>query len=208
TYIRDTGRDNGTSEFIDIRGRFDFHGYFRFDLPNDIRDVVSASVLFERLDDAASRNEVWNNDRFRLWGLEDVAGNTPQDWIESGAGELDAVTAGAEDRTTGDGLVNLDGSAQIIENISGNIATVSGDPVTAFIQQRAEDSGLITFIVDFFDLASDRGYGIASKENTSGAMLPTLTLEYVAVPEPSAAALFFGLAGISLAVLRRRRPLN
>ncbi|MFP4541592.1 MAG: hypothetical protein ACLFR7_08175, partial [Opitutales bacterium] len=37
TYIRDDATDRGTFEFVDIRGGFnpDFHGYFRFDLPND-----------------------------------------------------------------------------------------------------------------------------------------------------------------------------
>jgi hypothetical protein len=205
TYIRDDSTTRGTMEFMDIRGSFspDFHGYVRFDLPSDILSILDASIVLTKV--AGSRNDAINNGRFRLWGLLDEAGNTPQNWIESGEGALNTLTVGAENRSTGSGLVNLDGSLDISELISGNTITVSGVPLTAFLQSRADAGGSATFIIDFSDLASDRGYGIASRENTSGAALPTLSLEYTAVPEPSALGLLVGLGALSGLLLRRRR---
>ena len=72
-------------------------GYIRFDLAG-ITTVNNATFSIAR------RNAVgWNTGQFQVYGLNDVAGNTPQDWVEVefGGGTENPPTGGLTYPTTG-----------------------------------------------------------------------------------------------------------
>jgi len=52
-------------------------------------------------------------------------------------------------------------------------ATISGAPLVAFLNSRADDNGLVTFVI-----SGNRGYGLGTKENATEAYRPVLTLTY------------------------------
>lgn len=186
TFMRDA-EARGDNAYMDIRGGgSDFGGYLRFDL-SEIAAMgpgvlENATLTLTKI--AASRNDTVTNGRFSLHGLKAVAGNTPQDWNESTLSETGTDPVGAEwtgpvplDLTSGR-LVDLDDSVVgITETISGDVITVSGPALEAFLLERVADNGLVTFIITCED-GNDRGYGIATKENTLAAP-PSLTLTYV-----------------------------
>ena len=183
TYLRDD-TDRGAMEFMDIRDVQNFYGYLRFDLSGlNIESVVSATVSLQKVD--ASRSDTLTTGRFRLMGLTDAAGNTSQTWVETGSGALNTTNVGTEDRLTLTGLVDLNGEtvAGVSESIAAEVITVSGDPLTAFVQSRVDGGGYVTFVIDFPPAGQDRGYGLATKENTSGALVPTLNLVYLEAAE-------------------------
>jgi len=100
-------------------------------------------------------------------------------------------------------VFNLDPElgANVTETVPGtdNVAvTTTGADLVSFLQQRADDNGLVTFMVAID--AENRGYGFASRENEDVTLRPSL--EVTAVPEPASLALI-GLGG--LAMLKRRR---
>jgi hypothetical protein len=64
----------------------------------------------------------------------------------------------------------------------GTVITISGAPLLDFLQGRINDGGLATFILSNDD-ATDRGYGLGSKENMTEANRPVLTIEII--PEPA-----------------------
>jgi hypothetical protein len=84
----------------------------------------------------------------------------------------------------------------------GGTIAVTGAPLTRFLQSRFDDGCLATFILSNDD-ATDRGYGIGTKEGTDPATAPVLTVEYTPVPEPSGAMLV--LAAVLGGVMVRRR---
>jgi hypothetical protein len=210
TYLRDATVRGGLA-FMDVRGAaVDFRGYLRFDLstlgPNIL--ISDASLKLTLTGAGASRNDAIVAARYATYGLNNVAGNTPQNWAEA---TFVIGQKGTEDVTTLAGVTDLDdnvaGISEILNpvagsNLGGTTVTLSGAPLVAFLQGRAQDGGLATFILSNDD-ATDRGFGLATKENLTEAWRPVLTLTYL-VPEPTSAVLFVvALAGIG-AGLRRR----
>ncbi|MBN1975068.1 MAG: DNRLRE domain-containing protein [Sedimentisphaerales bacterium] len=182
TYIRDD-TVRGDNVFMDIRGGSnDFAGYVRFDLSGfDAQKIVSATLTLT-VSGGASRNDTCNGDRFSLYGLNDEAGNTPQNWDEA---VLTEANIGLEWTTNnGDPLINitdLDGGVPGIVETTGNSGTVgtrvdvAGSALVNFIKSRVESDGLVTFIIKN-DNSQDRGYGLATKENTRPYYRPKLKI--------------------------------
>lgn len=186
----------GADVLMDVRGgSTDRAGYLRFDLEALSVNTVLDAQLVLRNSGGASRNDAITSARFALYGLNNVAGNTPQDWDES---TLTEDASGAEWTgpvpldLTGGRLTNLDGDDGVAVTetfvddpaldywIAGNYTiTITGQALVDFLQARAEDGGLATFIIANDD-GSDRGFGIATKENTDEAFRPVLILTYIA----------------------------
>jgi hypothetical protein len=208
TYLRDATVRGGFA-FMDVRGAaIDFRGYARFDLSSlGPINITSASMKYT-WSGGASRNDAMNSGRFAAYGLNNVLGNTPQNWDEA---TFVPASKGTEDVTTLTGVTDLDDNVAGISEVFvgggvvGDTVTVSGAPLVAFLQSRVGDGGLATFILSNDD-ATDRGFGLASKENATEAYRPVLTLEYEpAVPEPTALVLAACAAAFGTAVRRRRK---
>jgi hypothetical protein len=205
TYLRDATVRGGL-EFIDVRGgNIDFRGYLRFDLSSLAGQTISSASLALVKVPGASRNDNVVAARFALYGLNNVAGNTPQNWDEA---TFVPAAKGTEDVTTLAGVTDLDEEvAGITETVvggggDGTVVTVSGSPLVSFLQGRLNDGGLATFILSNDD-ATDRGYGLGSKENMTAANRPVLTI--VLVPEPSSWVLVLGaMCAVGCWISRRR----
>jgi hypothetical protein len=202
TYLRDA-TVRGALGFMDVRGAaLDFRGYLRFDLgaiPSGA--TINSATLVLRQVPGASRNDDIVAARIAVYGLNNVAGNTPQNWDEA---TFEPSLKGTEDVTTLAGVTDLDDNvAGITEAISGvagaRIVTLSGAPVASFVQGRLGDGGLSTFILSNDD-ATDRGFGFGTKENADPLTAATLTIDYV--PEPATAGLL--ATGLLAMALRRR----
>jgi hypothetical protein len=193
--VKDDPNSHGSDEYIVLHGAsIDRTGYVRFDLSSlNIKSIESATVTFYvdgSIPKPPYRNDSVVTARFAMYGLNDVAGNTVQDWGES---VLTSSTTGAEmDWTTGtvvtaDGLTtDLDDDVNgITEAVSpttspgnaslGATVTVTGDALVSFLMSRVDDGGLVTFILKDDDSA-DRGYGLCSKEYPDAAYHPKLEL--------------------------------
>lgn len=210
SYLRDE-TVRGGFEFMDVRGgSIDFRGYLRFDLSSLGPINITSASLKLTISGGASRNDVITNDRYATYGLDDVVGNTPQNWDES---TFVLSSKGTEDVTTLTGVTDLDhdvaGISEILDPAGGSAdpgstVTISGAPLVAFLQGRADDTGLATFILSDDDSA-DRGFGLATKENTTESFRPMLTLEYEQViPEPATWVLLSVALAASGCLLRRR----
>ena len=218
TWIRDgfSYTVNGIDAVLDAR--LTFVPYVQFDMSGLNIDTISAATL--RLWKVPSaRNDTITNDRYATYGLADDPNNTLQFWDESadfdpndGFNGLDFRNTGAEwgpaltngvDRTK---LVSLDPQdggvtiTELVNNTTGEI-TVSGADLVAFLNSRADASGLVTFLMPVE--ASTQGWGIASKENATESLRPILDLEYTVVPEPATCVLLVAAAMASMMVRRR-----
>jgi hypothetical protein len=209
TYLRDA-TVRGALTFMDVRGAaLDFRGYLRFDLSSLGPNILLADASLRlTVSGGASRNDVANNGRYATYGLNNAVGNTPQNWDEA---TFEPSLKGTEDVTTLTGVTDLDdnvaGISELFNPVGGSAAvgttvTISGAPLVAFLQGRVGDGGLATFILSNDD-ATDRGFGLGTKENADANLQPMLTLTYV-VPEP--ASLMLVVVGLALAAagLRRR----
>ncbi|HEX6963624.1 MAG TPA: DNRLRE domain-containing protein [Lacipirellula sp.] len=204
TYLRDaTAR--GALDFIDVRGgNVDFRGYLRFDLSAiPAGATIDAATLVLTKVSGASRNDTITNGRFALYGLNNDAGNTPQNWDEA---TFVPDQKGTEDVTTLTGVTDLDdGGAGISETLNGGATevTVTGAPLSGFLQSRFADGGLATFILSNDD-GTDRGFGFGSKENADPLTHPALTIEYTPIPEPATVLLLAMCGGVMVVHGRRR----
>ena len=204
TYLRDA-TIRGTATFMDVRGAaVDFRGYLRFDLSAiPAGSTITGATLSLFQVPGASRNDGVTTARFALYGLDNASGNTPQNWDEA---TFVIGGKGTEDVTTLTGVTDLDDNvAGITETATGTspngLITVAGSPVASFLQTRFGDGGLATFILSNDD-ATDRGFGLGTKENTDPTKVPVLTIEYT-VPEPTS---LVGLASaLALTAMRRRK---
>jgi hypothetical protein len=208
TYLRDATARGGL-EFIDVRGgTIDFRGYLRFDLSSiPAGSTIDSATLTLTQVPGASRNDTITTGRFALYGLNNDAGNTPQNWDEA---TFEPAGKGTEDVTTLTGVTDLDDDvAGITETAAGaapaGVVTVSGAPLAGFLQTRFGDGGLATFILSNDD-ATDRGFGLGSKENAEPATHPLLTIEYTPIPEPASLMLLAVCGG--LAMLKRNLAVN
>lgn len=207
TYLRDETVRGGYT-FMDVRGGSnDFAGYLRFDLSSVSYTTLDGAQLVLTVSGNASRNDTVVGGRFALYGLNNVAGNTAQNWDE---GALMDTNAGQEWDSTlpmttalGNGWItdlddNVAGILEVVpdSDAAGGKIIISGDPFEAFLQSRIDDDGLVTFILANDD-GSDRGFGIATKEYETADWHPVLI-----IPEP-ATLLLLG-AGSLLAIRRKR----
>jgi hypothetical protein len=206
TYLRDA-TVRGALGFMDVRGAaLDFRGYARFDLSSIPAGatITGASLVLNQVT-GASRNDDIVAARIAVYGLNNVAGNTPQNWDEA---TFEPSLKGTEDVTTLAGVTDLDdnvaGISEVISGASGaRIVTVSGAPVASFVQTRLGDGALATFILSNDD-ATDRGFGFGTKENADTTKVSTLTVDYV-VPEPATGLLAACGVFATAACSRKRR---
>lgn len=204
----------GTLNYLDLYANGtarDYFGYVRFDLSSipDGATITNASLTFTKVDGLGStRSDAITTARFRVLGLNNVSGNTPQDWSETA---LTFNTRGAEwtAANTFDGTRVTDfdgtlGNEYISGSASGSKASISGANLINFVSGfLAQDA--VTFIADQAGTDAGRGYGLASREYaaTDPTAIPTLTLIYT-VPEPATISLV-GLAGVAALAIRRRK---
>lgn len=193
TYTR-SGVNAGSSQTLEVRDNNgsggDFMAYLRFDLSGvDLTGLTNAYLTLQKIG-----GDTIVTDRFDVFGLSNVAGNTPQDWSET---TLATAGLGSEYTATGGNYVDLsrvvkldcDGTsgANVIEQVSnsGSPQHLSGVDVVKFLRDRKTDGGLATFIT-LVDAGASRGWNYGSRENPIVALRPTLRLEYVPAYEKAA----------------------
>ncbi len=190
TWMRDGYTENGDDPLMNVTNAYGFYSYLRFDLSAyTAADIVDATLTLTKVP-GGWRNDTMITDRFALHGLTDSAGNTAQDW-----GEMDLTwnNAGAEfdsaDPTLAtsiaDGrVVNLDMEAgiNITESTDGTTMTVAGADLVSFLQDRANNGGLATFVITLGTGGSYRGYALGTKEAVDPATVPVLNLTTVSNP--------------------------
>ncbi|QDU55505.1 PEP-CTERM sorting domain-containing protein [Aeoliella mucimassa] len=226
TWIRD-GRSysaNGIDGVLDART--EFVPYVQFDMSGlDIDSITDAALRLWKVPSA--RNDTIVTGRYATYGLSDLPGNTLQNWHETDDFDPGDATNGLDFRNTGaewspnytattgtqangidrDLLTSLDmeDGANVVESVNNSTGEIvlTGADLIAFLNSRADDNGLVTFLLPV-EADGGRGWGIASKENVDSALHPQLDLTYSAnVPEPTSLVLC-GLAGAMLLVARRR----
>ncbi|MEN6425741.1 MAG: LamG-like jellyroll fold domain-containing protein [Phycisphaerales bacterium] len=181
---------HGSATYMYLHDTTNGVGYLRFNLSDLNIATVQDATLTLVISGDAPRNDSLITARFFLHGLNNVTGNTPQDWSEA---TLTSANVGAEWATNGgEPLVNTTpmddttAGAGITETITSTgedywiagsrTITISGDALAQFIEDRAQDSGLVTFLMEFPTSTTGRGFGLASKENTNEAYRPKLEL--------------------------------
>ena len=209
TNIEESGPDDmeGGLDRMQVRSR-DVAGsgrqnisYVRFDLGGET--AITDSILSLVTDNAIA----WESGQVQVYGLNDVVGNTPQDWVE---GTLSYNTSGDEvpgdaDATTQDlGTIGTSGTENLWllgdlpalnPNLGGEYVDFSSTEMVDFLNSRA--GGLATLLIVNSD-GLDRDLSFRTKE--SAGFAPTLTLNssggalasshaLAAVPEPSTAML-------------------
>ncbi|QDU55509.1 rhamnogalacturonan lyase family protein [Aeoliella mucimassa] len=182
TYLR-SGYSNGGVDVLD--SRYSFVPYIKFDLSQlNIDEITSATLTVTKV--ASVRNDAINEGRFAVYGLADLAGNTPQDWNEStlvagtnnGAEWNDDSSTNGIDRSRLTSLDPEDGAdvTETINNSTGAAQTLTGTALVDFLNSRVDDDGFVTFVIPVE--ADGRGYGLASKEYADQSMHPTLEITY------------------------------
>jgi hypothetical protein len=197
----------GTLEYLDLFGNGtarDFFAYVRFNLsalPPEAQ-IMDATLRFTKVT-GGTRNDTLTTGRFRVLGLNDVPGNTPQNWDEL---TLTFDTIGAEwvSANTYDPnrITDLDGANEVADNTTG-IASIGGPALVNFLTTRLAAGGLVTFIVDFATTEAGRGFAFGSRENSNPDARPQLTVAWI--PEPAMPALLALGAFLLLAWHRRVR---
>ena len=188
----DEGKNYGSDSSFYLRqldgAPRDYFAYFRFDLSEVPGKITNAVFSVTR-----SEGDALNATRFRVLGVDAVAGNTPQDWSET---EVSFNTLGAEVDTSiypspsaGTSPFDLNRvtdfdaeSALVSERFNGDVASVFGASLAEWLEVRRNDGGLVTLIVDY-PAAGDRddhAIYYFSREAESGQ--PLLTVMYEAAP--------------------------
>src|SRR3972149_1723978 len=91
-------------------GSSDFRGYARFDLSSLGSITITGASMKYTVSGGASRNDTIINGRYATYGLNNVVGNTPQNWDET---TLVPTLKGTEDVATLTGVTDLD------DNVAG-----------------------------------------------------------------------------------------
>lgn len=187
------------------------YAYLQFDFSSLGTIVINSATLTLTKDNAATgngltdatRNDTLVTGRVDFYGLNNVVGNTPQNWDES---TLSFDTTGSE-ITVASIASNAGAPWSNVTSFAGQdltpgnaAATLTGTDLVSFLQTRADDGGLATLLVVNPDTTQGRGIVYHSSEATTGQ--PVLTIDYTVIPEPSVALL--GGLGL-LGLLRRRR---
>lgn len=184
TYTQ-SGVSAGTSSSLVTRDRNgaggDYMAYLRFDLSGiDLTGLTNAYLTLQK-----TGGDTIVIDRFDVFGLANLPGNTPQNWNET---TLADAGLGAEYTNTGGNYVDLarvvnlssegTAGANVIEQVSnsGSPQFLSGVDLVAFLHDRQSDGGLATFIV-LVDAGADRSFTYGSRENADPALRPTLRLD-------------------------------
>ncbi len=195
---------HGSDTYLYINDTGYGYAYLRFDLSSyNISDIASATLTVITAGNAP-RNDNVVAGRVALQGLNNVAGNTPQNWDEA---TLTSATVGTEWTTSKRPLVsvtdlNMETATGMTETIvlradltgvaygyaqpGALTITISGTPLAQFLMDRVKDGGLATLIIDFGVSTTGRGYGVVSKEGTTVEWQPVLTLEATVGPKTSA----------------------
>lgn len=159
--------------------------YVRFDLSGvDLSQFVSATLTLHKV--PGTRNDTINTDRFDVYGLTNAAGLTPQNWDEATLAEGGVGTEYA-DEMSDNGLdtsqlfnLNQESGASVTEIVNNSAVPqrLTGPDLLAFLDQRIDDDGLVTFIteVDANHATESRGWGYGSRENVAN-LRPTLDLD-------------------------------
>lgn len=195
----------GTQEFLDLYGNGtarDYFAYVRFDLSSlpQSAQLLDATLQFTKVA-GGTRNDTLTTGRFRVLGLNDVAGNTAQTWDEltltfNSIGS-EWVSANTYDTTR---VTDLDGANEVADNTTG-LASIGGPNLVSFLSSRLGAGGLVTFIVDFATTEGGRGFAFGSRENSNPDARPQLTVAWI--PEPGMPALLT-LGGLLLLAWHRR----
>lgn len=183
-------------------------GYYRFDLsslPGDAVITGATLTFFKAVPGAGERSDGMTTGRFGVFGLNDVAGNTAQNWGET---TLTFNNRGSEwiSNNTFDltRVTTLDEAAGN-EIVTATSASVSGAGLVGFLSSRQAGGGLVTFIADQTGLDAGRGFVLGTRENIDTTLIPTLSLTFTsAIPEPSTYALLLGAATFGVVIWRRR----
>lgn len=168
--------------------------YIQFDLSELETNAVltSASLQVTKMstnpvqDFAGTHSDtaaVMVDSRTAFYGLNNVAGNTPQDWNENSlsfntiGSELTSGSATGTDpfNSVAGRATNLNGLESIF---GGTNLTLSGAALNTFLQSRMDDTGLVTFMIDFETIESGRGFAFNTKESGLTGVMPILTLNY------------------------------
>ena len=185
TYTR-SGVNAGTSQTLVVTDNNgaggDTMAYLRFDLSGvDLTGLTNAYLTLQKIG-----GDTIVMDRFDVFGLKNIAGNTPQNWNET---TLATAGLGSEYTATGGNyldltrVVNLSSEgtsgANVIEQVSnsGSPQHLSGVDVVQFLRDRKADGGLATFIT-LVDAGASRTWSYGSRENATLALRPTLRLDY------------------------------
>lgn len=217
----------GTAGDLDLfyQGAIWAMAYVKFDLSSLAgATITDATLTFTKVTNIANitpaaRNDAINTGRFGLFGLLDVAGNTPQNWDETTiTGSMvrsDLLTTEITSDTTSPQFdtttrtISFDGVGESTNGTTVSVTNTTGDALINFLQARLDAETAfaesVTFIADFVDHGtSGRGFAVGSREDAVNA--PVLTITYTAaVPEPASAAALAGLGILGFAATRRRR---
>ncbi|MCO6044107.1 hypothetical protein NG895_09315 [Aeoliella sp. ICT_H6.2] len=183
TFLR-SGQNGGGDASLD--SRFSFVPYIKFDLSGlNIDEVSSATLTVSKV--ASARNDSINGDRFAVYGLPSLAGNTPQNWSEatlvgganSGGEWVDDAALNGVDRAR---LFNLDAEdganvTEVVTNGTNVPQVLTGPDLVKFLNARVDDDGFVTFVIPV-EATDGRGYGLASKEHADSSLHPQLDITY------------------------------
>jgi len=210
TWVRDgSGSNYGDAPELYLLGDVGRVAYYRFDLSSlgSGATIQSAALTLTKVAAPWGRSDSMVTSRVGIVGLDNITGNTPQNWDEF------ALTAGnvGDEFVGGSGgaepidltrATNLDAEAgaDVSEHVAdGVVFTLTGNDLVDFLQARVDEGGLVTLIATLTQ-ADQRGFWLGSKEHPDEASRPVLEVTYV--PEPATLALL-GLG--SLATIRRKR---
>lgn len=168
-----------------VRGNL---AYIRFDLSS----LSNPSIQSARFTLTRVGNDSVVTGRVALHGLLNVPGNAPQDWDANGfsAGDEFDVSMFADDvASVGASPVNLANVADfsVDESVSGNTVTLESEAFVQFIQERADDNGLVTLLLNMPSqgAGNDKAILYASSQYADEALRPNLEIVYFDANLPS-----------------------
>ena len=182
-FIREYWKADGTGN------NRQFFAYIRFDL-SSVTEPIKAATLRVQQKDVTGYNNAISTGNFRLLGLNSMAGNTAQNWVET---TIKPSTLGAEFTAPASQLAagespfqtnrvtNLDGnvlgmSEDITTDTNGlKIVNVGGKPLADWLEDRRTNGGLATLIVDFPATAYS-SYYLHSRETATAGAAPELQI--------------------------------